>query len=1047
MHRPRPFSKAHLITPALLASSVASSIPNRGSIPATLDQRAPVSTSANAPIPAASSADPLAGPLSDVTSWDRWLNDFLLKCDDLSLTLAIEQGLQQFFASEQAVFWQNIPSIGQLYSETFGIATVYSTGLPGVCVKSKGPVQIEDPQLHDSYEQVVDGRFARPGLQLYFFPLADEIGGTVGVAEIVRKAPIGESEGRFAVWFMRKFQGLYQWLNVSRDIEALATDLQMCEKEEVFRERIFPKLKEDFSARVIEIWKYDEASRRVGRYREDGYQALRKEDGGIGWGAIDRMEIINIPMSRLSGSYGAIADGDQDESVLAVPVRTAAVVWCVVLRRPARVLFSVSDENRLKKLAPIIAGGFANCEKLSGGGEDLGKLRLELQSMQALVAALEVISAERDPVKLVNTVMELGRGVIRADRCSIWLLNEAKDRLTTCFQSGLSGPIELALDTGIAGYSVSEGVVVNTPDAYESPYFDSTVDRDNGYRSRSIVAVPIYNAQREVIGCTVFINKSDDEGFSDWDVKVIALFNVLCGIGLENARLFQESQDISVCISTMRDTASSLAKSEEIDKILAEVLQNAKALVCAERVSLFTLESSATEFATLLADGANVPATLPFGKGLVSVAAKTKNPVIENDCYMNSDFNPSIDRACAYRTRSLMALPIIARSGSVLGVVEFLNKTKGAFTSSDVMTVSPFAAFASVALQKPGQQSAAPISGIEAELAKYMTPNERTGYAIPAALKLTQEEQETVLSMNCFSPDFKGIGHFKECFFFVTLFNFLEEFKITAQRFYTFLSEISSRYTGTSYHNWTHACDVTQCIVFMLHKGRLGDAYQGWELFVLIIASICHDTNHRGFNNVYNVKAETPLGILFKEQSVMEMHHITQAIPVISQDNIGLFESFDETQLKQVWTLFIRIILSTDMARHFDLVKKAQAAVDEGNFDMENEDYRLLGLQLIMKVGDISNVSRPFEIADKWCDILNQEFFHQGDLEKSSGIGLTSPLNDRNAANKPKSQIGFYTFICLPLYTVVAKLYPPLQVQVDQVRQNLDQWKALAAKQ
>jgi 3',5'-cyclic-nucleotide phosphodiesterase len=231
----------------------------------------------------------------------------------------------------------------------------------------------------------------------------------------------------------------------------------------------------------------------------------------------------------------------------------------------------------------------------------------------------------------------------------------------------------------------------------------------------------------------------------------------------------------------------------------------------------------------------------------------------------------------------------------------------------------------------------------------------------------------------------------------------------------------------------------------MLYTGHLGDAYEAWELFTLVTAAICHDTGHQGFNNIYNVKAETPLGILFKDQSVMEMHHITQAIPVINMEKVSLFHTFDQTELKKVWTLFIKIILSTDMARHFELVKKAQAAVDEESFDMANEEYRLLGLQLIMKVGDISNVSRPFELADRWCDILNVEFFHQGDMEKQSGIGLTSPLNDRETSNKPKSQIGFYNFICLPLYTVVAKLYTPLQVQVDQVKANLERWKAIVA--
>jgi 3',5'-cyclic-nucleotide phosphodiesterase len=172
------------------------------------------------------------------------------------------------------------------------------------------------------------------------------------------------------------------------------------------------------------------------------------------------------------------------------------------------------------------------------------------------------------------------------------------------------------------------------------------------------------------------------------------------------------------------------------------------------------------------------------------------------------------------------------------------------------------------------------------------------------------------------------------------------------------------------------------------------------------------------------VKAETPLGILLKDQSVMEMHHMTQAIPVINMEKVSLFQHFDQSELKRIWKLFIQIILSTDMAHHFELVKKAQAAIDDQTFDMDNDEFRFLELQLIMKVSDISNVSKPFEIANRLCDILNQEFFHQGDLEKQSGIGLTSQLNDRETSNKPKSQIGFHNFICLPLYTVVANMYP-----------------------
>jgi len=178
----------------------------------------------------------------------------------------------------------------------------------------------------------------------------------------------------------------------------------------------------------------------------------------------------------------------------------------------------------------------------------------------------------------------------------------------------------------------------------------------------------------------------------------------------------------------------------------------------------------------------------------------------------------------------------------------------------------------------------------------------------------------------------------------------------------------------------------------------------------------------------------------------MEMHHITVAIPIILQDKINIFKSFDAIETKRIWNLFIKLILATDMSKHFELVKSAQEALDQNKWDLNNPEHHELALKLLLKVGDISNVSRPFEIADKWCDILNNEFFRQGDLEKSSGIGLTSPMNDREHPNKPKSQIGFYNFICIPLYQTVARIFPPLQDNLDSLKSNLGVWMEMAAQ-
>ena len=142
-----------------------------------------------------------------------------------------------------------------------------------------------------------------------------------------------------------------------------------------------------------------------------------------------------------------------------------------------------------------------------------------------------------------------------------------------------------------------------------------------------------------------------------------------------------------------------------------------------------------------------------------------------------------------------------------------------------------------------------------------------------------------------------------------------------------------------------------------------------------------------------------------------------------------------------MWMTIISLILSTDMAKHFEILKNFNAIMDAGEFSMENKDHRILLMQLLLKTADISNVSRPFDIANRWCDILCEEFFRQGDLEMAQGMEYTSDLNDKAHLDKPKSQIGFYTFVCLPLYQALARAFPQLSVNVKSVQSNLAIWK------
>jgi hypothetical protein len=98
-------------------------------------------------------------------------------------------------------------------------------------------------------------------------------------------------------------------------------------------------------------------------------------------------------------------------------------------------------------------------------------------------------------------------------------------------------------------------------------------------------------------------------------------------------------------------------------------------------------------------------------------------------------------------------------------------------------------------------------------------------------------------------------------------------------------------------------------------------------------------------------------------------------------------------------------------------------------------------MQLLLKCADLSNVVRPFTLADKARDFLGEEFFRQGSLELASDMEYTSPLKDRASLDKTKSWIGFVSSVCLPLFQAVAKEVSELICNSRQVEANLVAWK------
>lgn len=94
----------------------------------------------------------------------------------------------------------------------------------------------------------------------------------------------------------------------------------------------------------------------------------------------------------------------------------------------------------------------------------------------------------------------------------------------------------------------------------------------------------------------------------------------------------------------------------------------------------------------------------------------------------------------------------------------------------------------------------------------------------------------------------------------------------------------------------------------------------------------------------------------------------------------------------------IGAILATDMSEHFSKFGEFKGKVLATDFDATAVQNKKLIHEMLFHLCDISNAAKPFEICQKWTDLLFVEFFHQGDLEKQKNLSI-SMFMDRRTTN------------------------------------------------
>jgi adenylate cyclase len=167
-------------------------------------------------------------------------------------------------------------------------------------------------------------------------------------------------------------------------------------------------------------------------------------------------------------------------------------------------------------------------------------IRKRARISEILLDVMRAVSSELEIDQLLQKVVAKTSEVMNADRCTLFLVHRKSGELWSRVAQGENvNEIRVPRGIGIAGYVALSGQTVNIKDAYEDPRFNPEVDRKTGYRTKTILCMPLRSDTGEIIGVMQVLNKRDGV-FTEEDEQLLDALGSQTAIALENSRLFEE---------------------------------------------------------------------------------------------------------------------------------------------------------------------------------------------------------------------------------------------------------------------------------------------------------------------------------------------------------------------------------------------------------------------------------------------------------------------------------------------------------------------------
>jgi cAMP and cAMP-inhibited cGMP 3',5'-cyclic phosphodiesterase 10 len=393
-----------------------------------------------------------------------------------------------------------------------------------------------------------------------------------------------------------------------------------------------------------------------------------------------------------------------------------------------------------------------------------------------------------------------------------------------------------------------------------------------------------------------------------------------------------------------------------------------------------------------------------------------------------------------YKTRSILCMPIIGKQ-KVIGVVQLLNNLEGdSFTNADVNAFKLFAVYCALALHFASlfnmlkSQQAQYRVAMEVLQFHFRTPQEEVTSFCQNPVPEEDEVPELLKFYDfcCYAYD-----EYLPKFVVYLLHDMFGTDSFDLEKLCRFTLTVRKNYRPVTYHNWQHGFHVFHSLWCMVSDQD--ETFTRFEKIAFTISGLCHDIDHRGYNNAFFEKLDLPLANLYST-SVMEQHHYRQTVTILQADGTDIFSYMSADDYKEMLELTRHHIIATDLALYFGNQKTLAGYIQDGTFNIKDKGMRRQLMALMMTGADLCACAKPWNTQQETTKNLYDEFYFQGDEEKRHGL-TPIPMMDRNRMEElPQQQIGFIDFICKPLYQTLADLLPGTMPLLTAVQENRTHW-------